>query len=484
MTIDYLSICFRDSPTTKTFAFNSSTVFLYSNKNSVGKTTFLRSILYCLGFSIPSTKKVNFDDYVFECGMTDDNGEKIAIKRDRNVVLINGVEYNHKTDYLSILGHVFSLDNIDLLNNYLAAIYIDQEKGWTLLNRGKIIGSNSFNIESFLRGLNDRDVAELVSALNRVEEEIERYSLLLNVADYQKKLTEHNEELSFIEFDEVSQAEIGLIQNQIDNLDKEIRLLSGIKKQNTDFVDYISRLGLQIEIDGKTYTISKKNLLNFNDIQLINGIRLSQLRKRKNELISRKAVLFERLQPKELVSTETVLEAFDNAISKHKIDALKVKSILDSLSLERERIKDTINRETQKNNPWVDKLNVYILQYWNEMGIEIPYKTSFLFTRDLKSLSGALLYKTIIVFRLAYMKALFEKTHCFFPIFIDSPSGREVEESIVRMALKILKRDFASHQIFISSIKMFPSVFDYESSTTLIFDNLGAFNSPSMFDGM
>ena len=41
------------------------------------------------------------------------------------------------------------------------------------------------------------------------------------------------------------------------------------------------------------------------------------------------------------------------------------------------------------------------------------------------------------------------------PLFIDSPSGREVEQDAIRDMIAILERDFANHQIFLASINDF-----------------------------
>lgn len=37
-------------------------------------------------------------------------------------------------------------------------MYVDQDKGWTLLNRGTVIGKIKFSIEELLAGLNGIDI--------------------------------------------------------------------------------------------------------------------------------------------------------------------------------------------------------------------------------------------------------------------------------------------------------------------------------------
>ena len=482
MIINSFSIRHNDSIKEKAFSFDKSVEYFFSQENSVGKTTFLRAVLFCLGFQIPSTKKVNFEHYYFEIDAISNSGEKLHIRRNNNVLNVNDIEFNPQTESAPIIQRIFGLSNLDLINNLLAIIYIDQDKGWTLLNRGKVVGSNAFNIESFLRGLNDKNVADLNARLKVVNDDIDRYSLMLNVAEYQKRLDEHKDEIVEITFDDASEAELGILQNRIDQLDKEIKHLSDVRHNNSAFVDYITRLGLQIRIDGKDYIINKNNLLNFKEIQTINDLRLLKLKSERNDLVTKKERLMAKIKPNTLFETKTVIESFDESISRNKIDALQVQSILNTLHKERDNLKEAITRATIEDNKWVSILNSYLKEYWKDMNIELEYKDSYLLTRDLKSLSGALLYKVIIAFKMAYFKVLKDKTGFAFPIFIDSPTGREVKKDIVERALTLVKRDFSEHQIFISSVIDYSHIFGCNSNSKLVFDGLHAFDPITLFD--
>ena len=76
----------------------------------------------------------------------------------------------------------------------------------------------------------------------------------------------------------------------------------------------------------------------------------------------------------------------------------------------------------------------------------------YIFTNDLKSLSGTILHKIVFSFKLAYIKLIREKTGIVLPIVLDSPTGREVEHSTVESMLKIIQRDFPDHQLVVASI--------------------------------
>ena len=83
---------------------------------------------------------------------------------------------------------IFENNNEDILNNILAPMYIDQEKGWTLLNRGVVIGSVRFNIDKFIQGSGNINCSDLYDELNYIGTQIKKYRSMLSVAEYQNQI--------------------------------------------------------------------------------------------------------------------------------------------------------------------------------------------------------------------------------------------------------------------------------------------------------
>ena len=96
----------------------------------------------------------------------------------------------------------------------------------------------------------------------------------------------------------------------------------------------------------------------------------------------------------------------------------------------------------------------HVLKYAVELGIgsDTTIAASYLFTSNLKELSGAVLHKTVFAFRLAYITEIERAIGVKLPIILDSPSGKEVDQENINLMMDILKRDFSDHQIIISSI--------------------------------
>ena len=90
------------------------------------------------------------------------------------------------------------------------------------------------------------------------------------------------------------------------------------------------------------------------------------------------------------------------------------------------------------------------------IGTDATIATSYLFTSNLRELSGAVLHKTVFAFRLAYIIEIERAIGIKLPIIMDSPSGKEIDQENIKLMMDILKRDFSDQQIIIASI------FDYE----------------------
>lgn len=159
-----------------------------------------------------------------------------------------------------------------------------------------------------------------------------------------------------------------------------------------------------------------------------------------------------------LVKVQTIIEKFDSNISKIKIDQIATQNVIDNLKKKKKQLQDEIKNFTKMDNPVVPELHEYINKYAKELGIDETYispNKDYIFTNDLKSLTGTILHKIVFSFKLAYIKMIKEKAGIILPIILDSPSGREVKKETVNEMLEILQRDFSEHQIIIASIYNF-----------------------------
>lgn len=437
----------------------------YSSNNSTGKTTLMRAILYTLGFNIPDTELVKFSNYDFYMRLKV-NGKLFDIHRRDALIVINNIEYDLPVDEYAVRTILFNISNRDLLENLLGTIYFDQEKGWTLLNRGTIIGSNRFTIENYFRGLNDDDSEEsyrLESELKAINKKIAQYNLMDNVAEYQAEVNQNiNRNISYDTFDEELEKKLIELRQRLSILENELKLINDIIKRNKDFIDYIERKKIFISLDdGSVLQVTRKNLYNYNSVFDSNEARRSLLVAERNNL-RYKIASIEASREKQL-TFETLPSIEEQLVQRladiKPIGAVEVKAILRGLKKEKEKISAQLLEKTTHNNIWVSKVDSMVKKYVKELNIPEKYKID-IFTHKLKSKSGAILHKLVFIYKLAYIKVLSEKIGYALPIFCDSPNGREVEKSIIYEMLRIIKRDFSEHQLFIATICDYTNIFN------------------------
>ena len=152
-------------------------------------------------------------------------------------------------------------------------------------------------------------------------------------------------------------------------------------------------------------------------------------------------------------NVETISDIFDKRISSIPINEVAVKKGIAKLEKEIADINLKIRELTQSANSVISSIFNTTKKYLQELGIDESHNTEkYLFTSNLKELSGAILHKTVFAFRLACLLEVEKHLNIKFPIILDSPSGKEIDKQNIEAMVEILKRDFANNQIIIASI--------------------------------
>jgi hypothetical protein len=173
--------------------------------------------------------------------------------------------------------------------------------------------------------------------------------------------------------------------------------------------------------------------------------------------IDKKIFNLQKQQNKEgvLINFETNEQAFDAKILNIALDQIELQKTVEKISEEIALLKNDITNRVKINNVIVMELYDSIKNLANKLQIGeifIRSEKDFIFTDDLKSLSGAIFHKIVFCFKMSYIKIISSHTGVKLPIILDSPSGREVDEINVAEMIEILKSDFSDHQIIIASI--------------------------------
>ena len=444
------------------YKFGRNTM-IYSIHNSKGKTTLIRFILYALGYQIPATEGIgNFDNMEFEI-LIKNNEQNFSINREKDIVKVKinkeSLEFKIPEQENELHCLIFGIENDTILNNLLAVFYIDQEKGWTLLNRGKIIGNIRFNIEEFIAGISNINIQNLISEKKVLNREIKKYRYIKNTIDINNEFNEDDDD-TIEEYEQVSMNELIQLQKEkqleLKKIKNEIKRLEKSILKNSEFGKMIENYGLIIEYQGQEIQLTRNNLFDFDRNQNLMKIKIQDLKLQLNKINKEQDKIIEQINNKNtLFQTEDLLETMQRNIEKLGIDISKIDKIIRQLNNKRNTINNDIKNKLVFKNDQLKEYYDIIYRYSKELGIEgyiSDNSPKYVLMNKLKGLSGRVLAQMSFVFKLSYIKAIENAFNVCLPIIMDSPRTKELSEESTNQMMEILKRDFSNHQIITASI--------------------------------
>lgn len=448
----------------RTLSFSLKTI-INSKKNSVGKSTILRILFYGLGYPIPSTYKLKFKNLKIWTTFERDGStyeayrysDYLELKKDGELFYTDPVAANLNEWYSLIWG----IDSLPILENLIGAIYLEQDKGWTLLNRGKVIGNIGFNIRDLLVGLSseNNDLIGMIEEQNNLRKIHDETKAILKLEEFTRDSDEINDSASKVDEEDLKEyknvkVRKKFLQNKIQRLKKYIKRTDNLK-------NYIYSLNLIVknpEDENRPIVISKKqnNLINFRDTTDFLKTELVSLQLDLNEVEKKEAELNKKLDQNvnTLFHTEDVVESSLNALGQIKINRDLIEKKQENIEHEIDSLNKDINTEFNKNKEIIEETKSWIEKFAKILGVEdvVESHANYLLTHDIKSISGTQYYKVIFSFKMAYIKVIEKYTNVTLPIFLDSPSGREVTQANIKKVIDILNGYFKDNQVIIASI--------------------------------
>jgi len=352
------SIKIKEGSVQRLIEFSNKNNLIHSVTNSKGKTTLLRLLLYSIGYNIPNTKHIKFEDLEIESLITLDNGDTVTLhrsSRDYIVIKKGGEEEvfilnSQETELHKI---VFNASNTDLINNLLGLFYFDQEKGWTLLNRGVVIGSIRFNIEELIRGIANIDCSELIKQRETKKQDLLKYKQMFSVAKYQETIDVESNNLAQDSYNTRIDISLNQCRMELNLLKAELRRINKVLKDNKAFTKFIAEIGLLIRTpDGQTISVTEENIVGLNDtidyLIATRQIIISQYKQLQNKLIEiereRRA---EDIQLSFFEDEETISQIFDKRIANIPINEMAVKNGITRIEQEIKTISTRIKDVSQ-----------------------------------------------------------------------------------------------------------------------------------------
>ncbi len=242
-------------------------------------------------------------------------------------------------------------------------------------------------------------------------------------------------------------------------LKKELSRIDNVLKENKHFKNFIAEIGLLVQTpNGETIAVIEDNIVGLNDAIdfLIAKRKLIALQYNQIQSEICKLEKERRTEEQQLSffdDVETISDIFDKRISSIPINEIAVRKGIVKLEKEIAEINLKIRELTRTASNVISSIFNNTKKYLQELGVDESHNSEkYLFTSNLKELSGAILHKTVFSFRLACLLEVEKHLKIKFPIILDSPSGKEIDKQNIKTMIEILKRDFSGNQIIIASI--------------------------------
>lgn len=447
-------------------SFSEKRNLLFSDRNSRGKSTFLRLLFYSLGYPIPNMKGMDFS-HINTTVVVENKGNVFTITRKGLVldVSLNGndiITYSLPSQHESFLSYIFGYEKIKVLKNILGIIYIDQDKGWSLLNRGTVIGKIKFGIEELLAGLNNKDVSQLLEKRKSLNISKSRYEAVLNMQAMQKQIYDNNNEIFTSDEEKTLLNELSFEKLKSSNLRKSLKEINSLIQEEEGFFNYINSMRLFVKYGNERIPVNGDTLDNSFSIR-------ESLKARKSIVVADIERQEKKIKSIELKladyrsKTEDVLFEIPD-VEKHvakriaqtnfNVDQQTLNDLLDSLKEKIKEVSDSLKQQVKNENVFIKKIYENVVKYARKLHIDesIVYKQDYIFTSELKLYSGAILQKLVFAFKLAFLKVIEEDLGTKLFMVLDSPRNKELDEENTALIMDLVKTELKDNQVFIASI--------------------------------
>ena len=243
---------------------------IFNPKSIQGKTTLIRFIIYGLGFDVPITHGLDPTSYRITIDLDCNGSHFILNRRGRKIDLTHDDQTSvHVVDpsNVSLLSRITGCDNLGLLSNILGTFYIDQESGWMVFNRGKVISKQDYNIDRLIYSMSGLDET-IFSKKRIVDKEIQNNKDIINQFESQSGLDDYDEDDSHVSQEILNlKQRLNVLEFDLKEHRRSKRIYESIKKQNDELIKLIDSLQLKI-VHGEEYiAVTRDNILSFNDSQ-------------------------------------------------------------------------------------------------------------------------------------------------------------------------------------------------------------------------
>lgn len=462
---------------------NSSFVFPFGEKtlisssdNTVGKTSLIRFLLHSLGYKVPSTHGLKMNQYVTVLFFAKGNNE-YSIERNGNKCTVYNSDHSIKKEYNvsnteernGLHSFIFDVDNPTVIENLLGCFYIDQDNGWKVAAKGKVIDSNKFSCASLVSGfLNSDEIMSLDNSISQLAGEIQKYQSIKKTLSLGEELLDYDNVEDKLDNDvETTLKSQQVLQLKINELQSQISQYEKIINDNNKIVELIDNLKLVIKLPNNTQMLlSKDALLDFDENQSIVEMQLAEAKMRLGDLkkkitISRQTEGFKELKAIETLSKKAYNAVLSSGIKPSQLDNMISHSKKELLSL-REQLKKLLSIDSQYAPLLINSITDELKRFSENRDLQIKD----VLTMSVGSrFSGIELHDICFAYTIGTYRFI-KSQGIEIPLIIDSPGSGERVPSDLAELIKYITNDIQGSQIVISTACRINDVSTFDKKIT------------------
>ncbi len=323
-----------------------------------------------------------------------DDGSAVDISRFNKDVIITktkkSLRFTLPLQQIDYQKEIFGISEESFYRSLLGAFYIDQDRGWGLLNRGTVIGNNQFIIDVFLSSFADAEIRDYQERKYALEAECRKYKELINLLERQKSLENYAKDDVDTSVIESIQTEIDILKVKLNELNKESSRLKQVKQYNDDFRKYVDHLKILVKKNNEEFTLTSDMIVSNGNKELIEtrlSIVYMDIDKTKKQLDNLSSQLNTYLNKKK---TDLVIESYSvTPLSKLDIDVVKLQSSIGVMSEAIRNLESKIKTVIDSAD-YANKLNQLIMRNATFLNVEryISRSSNISMKKSIRTYSG------------------------------------------------------------------------------------------------
>ncbi|MBT9671109.1 hypothetical protein GPK34_03575 [Secundilactobacillus kimchicus] len=458
------------------------TLITSRGRNTKGKTSLIRFILWGMGFDVALTSHFHYQNANTEIFLERED-ETLKLTRKANILELesaNGVERFKLSDNENeLLRSVFKKVSGKLLDQILGFFYFDQDGGYKAWNRNYVTQrlsndrSYKISIESLLAEFEGADYQYYLdqqAAYNKAKSKTKGLQSFLESAlvERQTSVSQNVEERITILNDEIAKRQL-----ELENIQSRIQTYSRNLKDFNNLRDLVKKLSLDILINGKVYNVNESNLVENKNLKIrltetvkYYDSRKKQLSKEIDDLQSDRLELMPQNEVEHDSFFNVPNDYFDliNAVSHSGITISSVETAYDEINQKQKSSKDEFMNMVKKGRAY-DEIWNNIVDFASITGLSDQiniHKNRLL--DDRLGESGAQRALTVMVYRLGVLKFIQDKYDFTLPLILDSPASSEMDENNLSLVLSAVKTMLPDNQLIVATNQNSDFAFDKEIS--------------------